>query len=115
MRSAKPNDFNEYLRQSGVTDTGGWARPGSQEQEAHISRATRDRPKVPKVDDELCEQFYMSVEVQVSDKRRRDLDGCLATICDCITAARRQLEDYSKHLRPRKGGSKRRRGRDDNA
>ena len=29
--------------------------------------------------------YVLYVEVLVSDNRRRDLDGVLATVCDCIT------------------------------
>ena len=101
MAQNKPitEDFDDWLRRNGITGTGGWACPGTQKQEAHHAWATRHGAKDPKMDDELCSQFYLAVEVKVSDRRRRDLDGCLATLCDCITAARRQLEDYSKHLR----------------
>tara|TARA_R110002051_G_scaffold294979_1_gene360681 strand:- start:177 stop:455 length:279 start_codon:yes stop_codon:yes gene_type:complete len=36
--------------------------------------------------------FVLTVEILVSDLRRRDLDGALATICDIIVALGRQLE-----------------------
>jgi hypothetical protein len=37
--------------------------------------------------------FRLSVVVRVSDRRRRDLDGILSTLCDCLIRARRRLLD----------------------
>lgn len=50
-----------------------------------------DRAKNKAVDESLHPQFCVSVVVTVSDNRRRDLDGMLATILDCVCAARRLL------------------------
>ena len=47
------------------------------------------------------------VEAHVSDNRRRDLDGILATVCDCITAIGRQLEGDSDENHSRKKSSQR--------
>jgi hypothetical protein len=66
-----------------------------------------NRTKGKNVDGVGCDQFILTVEVLVSDKRRRDLDGALATICDVIVAVRRQLESDTTNLRKRKAGGKR--------
>lgn len=50
-----------------------------------------DRTKNKKVDGQLHPRFSVTIVVQMPDNRRRDLDGMLATILDCICSARRQL------------------------
>lgn len=47
------------------------------------------------MDESGYEGYVLYVEALVSDNRRRDLDGMLATVCDCLVTARRQLEDDS--------------------
>ena len=42
------------------------------------------------------ETYTLSVTIKVSDNRRRDLDGALATVCDVAVAVGRQLQsDYA--------------------
>tara|TARA_R110000824_G_scaffold255569_1_gene444504 strand:+ start:1126 stop:1470 length:345 start_codon:yes stop_codon:yes gene_type:complete len=109
------DEFAKYLREHGVTDTGGWACPGSQKQKAHHARAIDNRTQNTKMDDKLREQFCVTIEIQVSDLRVRDLDGSVSTIFDCLVAARRQLENHSELLRVCEDGAKGGRGGDNNS
>ena len=85
-------EFEEYLRRIGASGTGGWARPGIQEPQKNFQGQDHNRPARPALDDPSHEQFYITVRILFSDKRRRDLEGALATFLDCIVACRRQLE-----------------------
>ena len=67
------------------------------------------------MDEPVCEQFQVTVEAFVADKRRRDLDGMLATICDVIVATGRQLESDAEDHDKRKAGGEGRGGRDSDA
>ena len=78
-----------------------------QEQKDYRREKANHRPKGTAMDGIGCEQFVLSVEVLVSDKRRRDLDGALATICDVIVALRRQLEGDTGDNGKGKGSGKR--------
>lgn len=71
-----------------------WAGPcsGLQKQKADSKGPNHNTAEVPGMDAAGGTQFEMSVDILISDNRRRDLDGALATICDVMVAARRQLE-----------------------
>ena len=79
-----------------------------QKQKTHRGENAHHRAKNPAMDEIGCEQFVLTVEILVSDKRRRDLDGALATACDMLIALRRQLEGDTGNINPGKKGSKRR-------
>ena len=100
-----PNDSRGRIG-SGSKGAGGGS--SFQEQKNYRREPAHNRPKTTAMDGIGCEQYALSVEVLVSDKRRRDLDGALATICDCLVAARRQLESYTDDNGKGKDGKKRR-------
>ena|SRR6267378_8049006 len=87
-----------YVRQS----DGSWAKPAVgtfrekfgactelQKRETPVPHQQKER----RVDEGLHRQFRVAVHFKMSDRRRRDLDGGLATILDCLIAARRQLAE----------------------
>jgi len=72
--------------------------PVIQKQEARGPEAKRaavpdDGPTNKKVDGRLHPKFRIAVVFTMCDNRRRDLDGALATILDCVCSARRLLEN----------------------
>ena len=64
-------------------------RPRSelQEQEADMRPKPDNPPRRKKVDGKRHPKFAVSVEVRFSDNRRRDLDGALSTVLDCLVSA----------------------------
>ena len=100
------SEFDNYQRQTGNRHPFDRPRPGVQEQEDHRRQTIDHGPEGKKVDGAGDCQHSLTVEVLMSDRRRRDLDGALATICDCIVAARRQLEDAAEDTGDGKGGAK---------
>ena len=105
------HELNEFRRITGGYHPADRARPGFQEQKNDRSRKTNNTTKGAKVDAKGRGGFVLSVEVLVSDRRRRDLDGALATICDVIVAVGRQLErDTEDHGRSENGKQRRGRG-----
>ena len=101
-------EYDNYLRITGHKHPWDRSRPGVQKQEDHLREATHHSAEGEEVDAELREGYLLEVEILVSDRRRRDLDGALATICDCIVAVGRQLEsdteDHSQGKGSPKGG-----------
>ena len=96
-------------------DKGTGQLPCLQEQKDYRRETAHNRPKSTAMDGIGCEQFVLSVEVLVSDKRRRDLDGMLATICDVIVATGRQLESDAEDHDKREAGGEGRGGCDSDA
>ena len=85
-------EYDNYLRTIGYLYPRAGARPSVQKQEDNRGETAHHRPEGEEVDAGLYEGYLLEVEILVSDRRRRDLDGALATICDCIVAVGRQLE-----------------------
>ena len=65
--------------------------PAFKNKKDNMRKTPSNSPKSAAMDGVGYEGYALSVEVLVSDRRRRDLDGALATICDCIVAVGRQL------------------------
>jgi len=84
---------------------GAGTHPGIQKQKADNAGKAHHRPSRAKMDEAVCVVFHLAIEVHVSDRRRRDLDGALATTGDCVIAARRQLESDSENDDQREGGA----------
>lgn len=102
------HDFDEYKRVTGARHPCDGPRASIQEQKDNRWKEIDNGSKMQKVDGGGDKQYHLSVEVLVSDRYRRDLDGALATICDCLVAARRQLESYTDDNGKGKDGKKRR-------
>lgn len=59
--------------------------------------------------------FEVAVTFRFPDRRRRDLDGCISTLLDCLIHARRRLLDTNPGVENQSGTVRpRRRRRDDN-
>jgi len=100
-------EFENYQRLTGHSHPCDRPRPSVQEQKDNCRWKQIDHgTKMQKMDGAGDRQYHLSVEILVSDKRRRDLDGALATICDCLVAARRRLEVYTGDKRESKSGKK---------
>ena len=99
------DEFDSYQRLTGSRHPKSGPRPSVQEQKDNMRQATHNRPKGTAMDGAGYEGFVLTVEILVSDKRRRDLDGALATICDVIVAVGRQLESDTAHHREGADGS----------
>jgi hypothetical protein len=104
------NEFREYERVTGHRHPFDRPRTSIQEQKDNRWKAFNNTPKMQKMDGGSDQQYHLSVEILVSDRRRRDLDGALATICDCIVTSRRRLEIYTEDNSDGEGSEKRRRG-----
>lgn len=62
--------------------------PGQQDRKA----ADPDAGQHQETDGAHHKRFSVSIDFRISDNRRRDLDGMLATVMDCLQAARRRLD-----------------------
>jgi hypothetical protein len=101
------SELENYQRLTGHRHPCAGPRTSVQEQEDNSRWKQIDNgTKMQKMDGSSDKQYHLSVEILVSDKRRRDLDGALATICDCIVTARRRLEVYTGDKRESKSGKK---------
>ncbi len=99
------DEFDSYQRLTGSRHPKVGPRPSVQEQKNHLRETAHHRPQGTAMDGAGYEGFVLTVEILVSDKRRRDLDGALATICDVIVAVGRQLEsDTAHHSESQDGG-----------
>ena len=65
--------------------------PGIQEQEDYCTGSFDYSTEGTEMDGSGYEGYVLAVVFLVSDNRRRDNDGALATICDCISAVGRLL------------------------
>ena len=100
-------EYDNYLRTTGHKHPWARSRPGVQKQKDNRGKTAHHRPESEEVDEGLHEGYLLDVEILVSDRRRRDLDGALATICDCIVAVGRQLESDTEDHSQGKGSPKR--------
>ncbi len=66
-------------------------RPVVQEQQDADTGTPDHESQETEVDGPVHRQFRVTIDVFMSDKRRRDLDGCTSTLLDCLIAARRRL------------------------
>ena len=107
MPNLTQHEFDEYKRITGHNHPWDRSCPRIQKQEDHSGEKAYHSAKGKKVDGFVREGYLLTVEVLVSDRRRRDLDGALATICDCIVAVGRQLAadtgDNGKSAKSSKG------------
>ena len=70
-----------------------------------MRKTANNGPKGQKVHGERGPTYHLTVTIEVSDNRRRDLDGALATICDVIVAVGRQLQSDYENLSEGEEGS----------
>lgn len=111
------DQFKTWMRDRGyaLQPDGTWGKPGSPRNQGNVpcpqfqeheegdprsklrQDADLDRPKSKTVDGTGNQKFRLTVVFKMSDNRPRDLDGGLSTICDCLIAARRQLESHSRN------------------
>src|SRR5574342_341655 len=70
-------------------------RPCPVHEELQGESAKRDlhETKVRQMDAGVQRQFRVRVTLRVSDNRKRDADGALSTILDCLVAAARRLSE----------------------
>lgn len=61
-----------------------------EQQNAHSGKANH-RPKEAEEDGRDHPRFEVSVDLLVSDERRRDADGALSTLLDCLVQALRKV------------------------
>ena len=85
------HEHDEYYRQTGHRHPWDRSCASVQKQEDNMRKTSSNSPQGTAMDGAGYEGYALSVEILVSDRRRRDLDGALATICDCIVAVGRQL------------------------
>jgi hypothetical protein len=105
MPRVTQNEINNYKRITGHDHPWAGARSGVQKQKDNRRKKTDNRSESPQVDGGMHEGYVLEVEIHVSDRRRRDLDGALATICDCIVAVGRLLAADTAGQSESEGGS----------
>ena len=76
-----------------VVGSGVRPNPKFQEHKEVLAGKDDNRPRRPKAKGSDHPSYRLTVTFLFSDRRRRDLDGCLATIADSLIAARRRLLD----------------------
>lgn len=63
----------------------------NEEQQDADKRKVDNKARKTGMDEKGHPQFKLTVTILVSDNRRRDIDGALSTLLDCLIAAGRQL------------------------
>jgi hypothetical protein len=92
-------------------DTGAWPHHKLQELQSLLEEYVGHRPKGKKPDEGDSARFRVTIDLLVSDNRRRDPDGAINTIMDClVSAVRRFGEGDQSNSGSRKASSKRKRG-----
>ena len=64
-----------------------------QKQENNLRQSANNKPKAKKVNAANYPKFRVTIVFRFPDYIRRDADGCLSTLFDCIVHARRRLLD----------------------
>lgn len=86
--------LNPKLKQPDTpVDTRNWSRTQLQEYEAGKRARALHRAESEKVDADVRRQFRVTVTLRISDKRKRDADGALSTILDCLCKSTRRLSE----------------------
>ena len=85
-RLAKGKHDNSTRQRSG-------AYTEQEEQQVSDTGKADNKTRVSKGDKENHRRFRVRITFRFSDNRRRDLDGGLSTVLDCIIAARGRLLD----------------------
>lgn len=79
-------EYAEFLARQSKAST-----PGNsvlvQEQQVASARPIDNKARTPRKDGAIHPRFTVTVTCRFSDNRRRDLDGCAATVLDCLTRA----------------------------
>lgn len=86
-----PNASASFFKVNCPTDKGAGSCTGNEEQQDANAGPVDHESEAAALDAALCSKFRVSIVLYVSDYRRRDPDGALSTIMDCITSARRRL------------------------
>ena len=68
-----------------------WAYTEQEEQQVSDKGKADNKTRISKGDKENHRRFRVRITVRFSDNRRRDADGCLSTLLDCLTTARGRL------------------------
>lgn len=111
-----PEQYNEIINRPAIRAR----NPGHQHSELQkfqdaYQRPIDNEPKASKDDAENHPRYKISVELYYSDNYRRDADGALATILDCLIAAGRQLSvgaDTGSNSQQSSQGKRRRKDND---
>lgn len=91
-----PEQYADYMAKRARSG----ARPQQEEQEVRSRKTGHSKTRMPEMVRPLHPKFCLTVAIFISDRRRRDLSGALATIEDCLIDAVRQLPDCLKDNLP---------------
>jgi len=107
-------EYELYLARTKACGSRYGAGPVVQERQANHGQKSGDAAQNQTVDDEVHPRFRVSILLRVSDHRRRDADGAVSTLLDClVSAVGRLLAMDSRNQRQGDSGRKRvRRGHD---
>jgi len=85
-------EYEAYLARRGQSGNSR-DRPGAQLQKQQDVDAGKDhnKPGKAKVDEASHPKFRVRVVLRYSDNRRRDIDGALSTVLDCVVRAFRRF------------------------
>lgn len=95
--------------------TGAWSRRQLQELQGLLEEYVSDNPKGKETDEGHRTRFRVTIDLLISDKRKRDPDGAINTVMDCLVGAVRRLrEGDTGDCGASKKGSQRKRGGNSN-
>ena len=81
------------IRDDSSSNPGAWTHSQLQELQGLLEEYVSHSPKGKKTDDINRKRFRITVDLLVSDNRRRDPDGAINTIMDCLVTAIRRLSE----------------------
>ena len=96
-------------------NTGSWSHRQLQELQGLLEEYVGDDPKSKETDASNRAKFRVTIDLLISDKRKRDPDGAINTVMDCLVGAVRRLrEGDTGNCGASKKGSQRKRGSNSN-
>ena len=78
--------------------------PRHEEQQDAVPGKIDHKARKAEVDGGVHPQYVFAVDLRVSDKRKRDADGALTTLLDCVVIAARRLSEMDKEDSGKCGG-----------
>lgn len=90
-RWSEQDAINYAKRRSQAVRAGDRSLPVVQKLEDVSAREADNSPEEAEVDGSVHPRFAVTITLLTSDKRRRDADGAMSTLLDCLVKAVRRL------------------------
>ena len=86
-------EYERYQKDTHNIDQRNRACASKEELKVPCARKVDHQPEIPGMDETVQVPYTISVVCKYSDERRRDLDGALSTLLDCIVDVAKEIND----------------------